>query len=87
MEKYNFRFVDDPENQNEGLTVEEIDFLQQELNLKFPKAYIFYLQNAGKNSNVFAVETGIDNLKEYQKLLRQELDKKELLKNDEIFCF
>lgn len=57
MEKYNFRFVDDPENQNVGLTVEEINFLQKELHLKFPEMYVCYLQNAGENSNVFQVET------------------------------
>jgi hypothetical protein len=87
MKNYNFRFIDDPENLNEGLTIEEIDFLQQELNLKLPETYTFYLQNAGKNSNVFSVENDIKKLKNFQKNLRQELDKKDLLKEEELFCF
>lgn len=87
MRNNNFRFVNDSENQNEGLTDEEIDFLQQELNLKLPETYTFYLQNAGKNSNVFSVENDIKKLKAFRKKLRQELDKKDLLKEEELFCF
>ncbi|WP_288244927.1 hypothetical protein [uncultured Chryseobacterium sp.] len=45
MGKRTIRFVNDPKNQNLGLTNEEIENLQKELNLKFPKLYIFYLQN------------------------------------------
>ena len=87
MRNNNFRFVDDPKNQNVGLSVKEIQFLQKELNLKFPETFIFYLQNAGKNSNVFSVEKDVGKLKEYQHLLRQELDKEDLLKDEELFCF
>lgn len=86
MEKYNFRFVDDPENQNVGLTGEEINFLQKELHLKFPEMYVFYLQNAGENSNVFQVETNTEELRKIQNELRSELDKLSLLKNEEILC-
>ena len=52
MMSNNLRFVDDPENQNEGLTAEEIENLQEKSNLRFPKAYIYFLQNAGKKSNI-----------------------------------
>ncbi|WP_375191136.1 hypothetical protein [Chryseobacterium sp.] len=84
MEKYNFRFVDDSKNQNTGLTAEEINFLQKELNLKFPKEYIYYLQNAGRNSNVFQVETNADELRKNQHKLRLELDKLNVLQKEDV---
>ena len=84
MEKYNFRFVDGPKNQNTGLTAEEINFLQKELNLKFPKEYIYYLQNAGRNSNVFQVETNADELRKNQHKLRLELDKLNVLQKEDV---
>ncbi|SDF84963.1 SMI1/KNR4 family protein [Epilithonimonas hungarica] len=86
MEKYNFRFVNDSENPNKGLTDTEIDFLQEKLNLKFPPMYIFYLQNAGQNSNVFRIETDTNQLIKIQKELRLELDKLKVLQNENILC-
>jgi hypothetical protein len=86
MKKYNFRFVNDPKNQNVGLTVEEINFLQKESNLKFPEVYVSYLQNAGKNSNVFHVETDSEKLRKIQNELRSELDKLNILQNENILC-
>lgn len=86
MGKKTIRFVNDPKNKNLGLTNEEIENLQKELNLKFPKLYIFYLQNAGKNSNVFQVETNADELRKNQHKLRLELDKLNVLqKEDTLF--
>jgi hypothetical protein len=86
MGKSNFRFVSDSKNQNVGLKVEEIDFLQNNSNLRFPQLYISFLQSAGANSNVFQVETNADILREIQNELRSELDKLGLLKNEEILC-
>lgn len=86
MGNNNFRFVDDPENRNEGLTVEEIDSLQEESNLRFPKIYISFLQKAGKKSNVFQVETSAEILRKIQNELRSELDKLNLLQNENILC-
>lgn len=86
MGNNNFRFVDDPENKNEGLTVEEIDSLQEESNLRFPKIYISFLQKAGKKSNVFQVETNAEILRKIQNELRSELDKLNLLQNENILC-
>lgn len=86
MRKSNFRFVNDPKNQNVALKVEEIDFLQNNSNLRFPQVYISFLQSAGANSNVFQVETNADILRENQNELRSELDKLGLLKNEEILC-
>lgn len=82
----NLRFVDDPENQNEGLTAEEIENLQEKSNLRFPKAYIYFLQNAGKKSNIFPVETEVNQLKKIQDELRSELDKLNLLQSQNILC-
>lgn len=86
MRNNNFRFVNNPENQNEGLTNEEIDNLQEESNLRFPKAYISFLQKAGKKSNVFQVETNAKELRKIQDELRLELDKLNLLPNQNILC-
>ncbi|MNU12719.1 hypothetical protein D3C71_07470 [compost metagenome] len=86
MRNNNFRFVNNPENQNEGLTDEEIDNLQEESNLRFPKAYISFLQKAGKKSNVFQVETNAKELRKIQDELRMELDKLNLLQNQNILC-
>lgn len=86
MGKYNFRFVDDPKNQNVGLTVEEINLLQEGSDLRFPKVYTAFLQNAGKNSNIFQVETNADQLRKIQNELRVELDKLNLLQNENILC-
>jgi len=86
MKKYNFRFVDDPENPNVGLTIEETGFLQKTLNLKFPQVYVSYLQNAGKNSNVFKVETRANELIKIQNELKSELGKLNLLQNENILC-
>lgn len=86
MRNNNFRFVNNPENQNEGLTDEEIDNLQEESNLRFPKAYISFLQKAGKKSNVFQVETNAKKLRKIQDELRLELDKLNLLQNQNILC-
>jgi len=86
MKKYNFRFIDDPKNQNVGLTIEEINLLQKETNLRFPKIYISYLQNAGKSSNVFQVETNANKLRKIQNELRLELDKLNLLPSENILC-
>ncbi|PRB03092.1 hypothetical protein CQ046_11115 [Chryseobacterium sp. MYb7] len=87
MKKNNFRFVDQPEDPNVGLTIEEIAFLQKELNLQFPENYIYYLQNAGKRSNVFPVEYDIVKLKKYQKQLKETLKKRDLLSTESLFCF
>lgn len=86
MEKFNFRFVDDPKNKNVGLTLEEINTLKEKIGLRFPKAYIDYLLKAGKNSNVFNVETNSSELQRIQKGLRAELDALNLLQNEEILC-
>lgn len=86
MGKSNFRFVSDSKNQNVGLKVEEIDFLQNNSNLRFPQVYISFLQSAGANSNVFQVETNADILREIQNELRSELDKLNLLQNENILC-
>lgn len=86
MGKDNFRFVDDPKNQNVGLTVEEINLLQEESGLIFPKVYTSFLLNAGKNSNIFQVETNADQLKTIQNELRSELNKLNLLQNENILC-
>lgn len=86
MRNNNFRFVNNPENQNEGLTDEEIDNLQEESNLRFPKAYISFLQKAGKKSNVFQVETNAKELRKIQDELRLELDKLNQLQNQNILC-
>ncbi|WP_294271808.1 hypothetical protein [uncultured Chryseobacterium sp.] len=86
MKKYNFRFVHDPENQNIGLTTDEINVFQKELNLKFPEAYILYLQTAGKNSNVFPVEGNPEKLKRIQEELTAELEQLELPENKNVFC-
>lgn len=86
MRNNNFRFVNNPENQNEGLMDEEIDNLQEESNLRFPKAYISFLQKAGKKSNVFQVETNAKELRKIQDELRLELDKLNLLQNQNILC-
>lgn len=87
MKKNNFRFVDQPEDPNVGLTFEEIAFLQKELNLQFPESYIYYLQNAGKRSNVFTVEYDIAKLKKYQRQLKEALKKRDLLSTESLFCF
>lgn len=86
MKKYNFRFVDDPKNQNVGLTVEEINLLQEESGLRFPKVYTSFLYNAGKNSNIFQVETNADQLRTIQNELRTELKKLNLLQDENILC-
>ncbi|WP_265131960.1 SMI1/KNR4 family protein [Chryseobacterium oranimense] len=86
MEKFNFRFVDDPKNQNVGLTFEEIDALKEKMGLRFPKAYIDYLLNAGKNSNLFNVETNSNELQKIQKELRLELNLLNVFQNEEILC-
>jgi hypothetical protein len=86
MGKYNIRFVDDLKNQNIGLTIEEINFLQNYSNVKFPQIYISYLQNAGQNSNIFQVETNAYELIKIQNELRVELDKLNLLQNKNILC-
>lgn len=86
MRNNNFRFVHDPENQNEGLAAEEIENLQEESNLRFPKAYISFLQKAGKKSNVFQVETNADQLRKIQDELRLELDKLNVLQDQNILC-
>ncbi|CAI8855038.1 hypothetical protein [Chryseobacterium sp. IT-36CA2] len=87
MKKYNFRFVDQPEDPNIGLTIEEIAFLQKELNLQFPETYIYYLKNAGKKSNVFPVENDVIKLKKYQSQLKEALKKRDLLSSESLFCF
>lgn len=87
MKKYNFRFVDQPEDPNIGLKNEEIAFLQKALNLQFPESYIYYLQNAGKRSNVFPVEYDIVKLKKYQRQLKEALKKRDLLSSESLFCF
>ncbi|MGI9581355.1 SMI1/KNR4 family protein [Chryseobacterium sp. RRHN12] len=87
MKKYNFRFVDQPEDPNIGLTNEEIAFLQKELNLQFPENYIYYLQKAGKRSNVFPVEYNITKLEKYQKQLKKALKERNLLSTECLFCF
>lgn len=86
MEKFNFRLVNDPKNKNSGLTIEEIDMLKNKVGVRFPKAYIDYLLKAGKNSNVFNVETNSSELQRIQKGLRGELDALHLLQNEEILC-
>ncbi|MGK6343358.1 SMI1/KNR4 family protein [Chryseobacterium sp. DT-3] len=86
MEKFNFRFVNDSKNQNVGLTIEEIDMLKDNVGVRFPKAYIDYLLKAGKNSNVFNVETNSNEFQRIQKGLRAELDALNLLQNEEILC-
>lgn len=86
MKKYNFRWVDDPENQNEGLTADEIKGLQKEMQLEFPEAYIVYLQHAGKNSNVFPVETGPEKLKTIQKELEIELEQLKWANPKRVLC-
>jgi hypothetical protein len=86
MKKYNFRWVDDPENQNEGLTAGEINALQKEMQLEFPEAYIVYLQHAGKNSNVFPVETGSEKLKTIQKELEIELEQLKWANPKKVLC-
>ncbi|MFC3160035.1 hypothetical protein SAMN05443633_11622 [Chryseobacterium arachidis] len=86
MRNNNFRFVNNPENQNEGLTDEEIDNLQEESNLRFPKAYISFLHKTGKKSNVFQVETNAKELRKIHDELRVELDKLNLLQNQNILC-
>ena len=86
MRKYNFRFVNDPKNQNVGLTVEEINLLQEKSGLRFPKVYKAFLQKAGKNSNVFHVETNANQLRKIQNELRVELNKLNLLQNENILC-
>jgi len=87
VKKYNFRFVDQPEDANVGLTNEEIAFLQKELNLQFPENYIYYLRSAGKKSNVFPVENDIVKLKKYQKQLKDALKERNLLSTESLFCF
>ncbi|KAB1231741.1 hypothetical protein [Chryseobacterium viscerum] len=87
MKKNNFRFVDHPEDTNVGLANEEIALLQKELNLQFPETYIYYLQNAGKKSNVFPVEYDIEKLKKYQKQLKEALKERNLLNVESLFCF
>ena len=87
MKKNNFRFVDQPEDPNVGLTIEEIALLQKELNLQFPETYIYYLQNAGRRSNVFPVEHDIVKLKKYQKQLKEALKRRDLLSTESLFCF
>ncbi|WP_079243665.1 hypothetical protein [Chryseobacterium indologenes] len=87
MKKNNFRFVDQPEDPNIGLTNEEIAFLQKELNLQFPENYIYYLQHAGKKSNVFPVENNIVKLKKYQSQLKEVLKQRDLLSTESLFCF
>ncbi|KFF22531.1 SMI1/KNR4 family protein [Chryseobacterium sp. JM1] len=86
MEKFNFRLVNDPKNQNVGLTMEEIDMLKCKVGVRFPQAYIDYLLKAGKNSNVFNVETNSIEFQRFQKELRAELDALHLLQNEEILC-
>lgn len=87
MNKYNFRFVDHPEDPNMGLANEEIAFLQKELNLQFPENYIYYLQHAGKRSNIFPVECDIVKLKKYQKQLKDALKERDILSAESLFCF
>ncbi|PWN65729.1 hypothetical protein [Chryseobacterium viscerum] len=87
MKKNNFRFVDHPEDPNVGLANEEITLLQKGLNLQFPETYIYYLQNAGKKSNVFPVENDIEKLKKYQKQLKEALKERNLLITESLFCF
>lgn len=87
MNKYNFRFVDHPEDPNVGLANEEIAFLQKELNLQFPENYIYYLQHAGKRSNIFPVECDIVKLKKYQKQLKDALKERDILSAESLFCF
>lgn len=87
MKNFNFRFVDHPEDPNIGLTNEEIAILQKELNLQFPENYIYYLQNAGKRSNVFPVENDIVKLKKYQILLKEALEERNILNDKSLFCF
>lgn len=86
MKKYNFRWVDDPENQNEGLTSDEINGLQKEIKLEFPEAYRVYLQYAGRNSNVFPVETHIEKLKQIQKELELELELLKWADHKKVLC-
>lgn len=87
MKKNNFRFVDHSEDPNVGLANEEIALLQKELNLQFPETYIYYLQNAGRRSNVFPVEHDIVKLKKYQKQLKEALNERNLLNTESLFCF
>ncbi|WP_343685774.1 SMI1/KNR4 family protein [Chryseobacterium gleum] len=87
MKNFNFRFVDHPEDPNIGLTNEEIAILQKELNVQFPENYIYYLQNAGKRSNVFPVENDIVKLKKYQILLKEALEERNILNDKSLFCF
>lgn len=87
MKKYNFRFVDQPEDPNLGLENQEIDFLQKELNLQFPENYIYYLQHAGRKSNVFPMENNIVKLKKYQIQLKEALKQRDLLSTERLFCF
>ncbi|MDR6371546.1 hypothetical protein J2795_002667 [Chryseobacterium bernardetii] len=87
MKKYNFRFVDQPEDPNIGLTNEEVAFLQKELNLQFPENYIYYIQYAGKRSNVFPVEYDIVKLKQYQIQLKEALQRRNILDDEDLFCF
>lgn len=86
MKRYNFRWVDDPENQNEGLTPDEIDGLQKEIHQEFPEAYIVYLQHAGRNSNIFPVETGPEKLKMIQKELEIELEQLNWENHKTVLC-
>lgn len=86
MKKYNFRWVDDPENQNEGLTSDEINGLQKEIKLEFPEAYRVYLQYAERNSNVFPVETHIEKLKQIQKELELELELLKWADHKKVLC-
>jgi hypothetical protein len=87
VKKYNFRFVDQPEDPNVGLENQEIDFLQKELNLQFPENYIYYLQHAGRKSNVFPMENDIVKLKKYQSQLKEALKQRDLLNTERLFCF
>lgn len=88
MRKDHFIWVDTPEDPNIGLSDEEIDVLQKELNLKFPEDYIRYLRRAGRKSNVFPVEYDIVKLKEYQIQLTKALEIRNMLKDDDqLFCF
>lgn len=87
MRKDDFIWVDKPEDPNIGLTDEEIDDLQKNLNLKFPEGYIRYLRKTGRKSNVFQVEYDIVKLKEYQTQLRKSFEMRDMLHDDDqLFC-
>ncbi|AIL47269.1 SMI1/KNR4 family protein [Elizabethkingia anophelis] len=70
-----------------GVSIENIENLEKELHLKFPKAYKEFLYLSGKRDNILgSFERGFENLESIQELAKSRINL-ENLSLKQIWCF